>query len=144
MNLHSFEVQAILQRCQLQEYSVIYHSKVSTALLLCVQALGECAQEYQQYYVPELQAKQQRKEALEQKRREKEMAKLRADMADKASLQEGAAEGASSSAAAAAAGPAALLQQLQQGLEEDEAEEASVDLNLSDDSIGSDSYEQQG
>jgi mevalonate pyrophosphate decarboxylase len=107
-----------------------------------VQALGECAQEYQQYYVPELQAKQQRKEALEQKRREKEMAKLRADMADKASLQEGGAAGPSSSAAAGAAGTAAGAQ-LQQGLEEDEDEEASVDLNLSDDSIGSDSYEQE-
>jgi mevalonate pyrophosphate decarboxylase len=106
-----------------------------------VQALGECAQEYQQYYVPELHAKQQRKEAIEQKRREKEMAKLRADMADKASLQDGAAAGASSSAAAAAA--AAAGAQLQQGLEEDEDEEASVDLNLSDDSIGSDSYEQE-
>jgi hypothetical protein len=105
-------------------------------LLLPLQAVGECAQEYQQYYVPELQAKQQRKEALEQKRREKEMAKLGADMAAKASLQEGG-----STAGAAAAGSAAAGGQQQQSLEEDEDEGESVDLNLSDDSIGSDSYE---
>ncbi|KAF6262177.1 hypothetical protein COO60DRAFT_1293600 [Scenedesmus sp. NREL 46B-D3] len=111
-------------------------------------ALGECAQEYQQYYVPELQAKQQRKEALEQRRRDKEMAKLRTDMAGKASLQDNAgAAGAGSSATAAAGGAAgsaaAGVQQQQQGLGEDEDEEESVDLNLSDDSIGSDSYVQE-
>lgn len=114
----------------------------------CLQALGECAQEYQQYYVPELQAKQQRKEALEQRRRDKEMAKLRTDMAGKASLQDNAgAAGAGSSATAAAGGAAgsaaAGVQQQQQGLGEDEDEEESVDLNLSDDSIGSDSYVQE-
>eukprot|EP00882_Tetradesmus_deserticola_P010858 GHRQ01011477.1.p1 GENE.GHRQ01011477.1~~GHRQ01011477.1.p1 ORF type:complete len:380 (+),score=160.64 GHRQ01011477.1:586-1725(+) len=109
-------------------------------------ALGECAQEYQQYYVPELQAKKQRKEALEQRRRDKEMAKLRTDMAGKASLQDNAgAAGDSSSASAAAGSAAAGVQQQQQlqVLEEDEDEEGSVDLNLSDDSLGSDSYEQK-
>uniref|UniRef100_A0A383VW06 GPN-loop GTPase n=1 Tax=Tetradesmus obliquus TaxID=3088 RepID=A0A383VW06_TETOB len=110
-------------------------------------ALGECVQEYQQFYVPELQAKQQRKEALEQKRREKEMAKLRADMAGKASLQEGGnAAGAAAAGVAGAAGRAAAgvqQEQLQQGLQEDEDAEESVDLNLSDDSIGSDTYEQE-
>lgn len=116
-------------------------------LSLLLQALGECVQEYQQFYVPELQAKQQRKEALEQKRREKEMAKLRADMAGKASLQEGGnAAGAAAAGVAGAAGRAAAgvqQEQLQQGLQEDEDAEESVDLNLSDDSIGSDTYEQE-
>eukprot|EP00882_Tetradesmus_deserticola_P006566 GHRQ01006910.1.p1 GENE.GHRQ01006910.1~~GHRQ01006910.1.p1 ORF type:complete len:380 (+),score=152.88 GHRQ01006910.1:586-1725(+) len=110
------------------------------------EALGECAQEYQQYYLPELQAKQQRKEALEQRRRDKEMARLRTDMAGKASLQDNAgAAGDSSSASAAAGSATAGVQQQQQSqvLEEDGDEEGSVDLNLSDDSLGSDSYEQK-
>jgi hypothetical protein len=93
-----------------------------------LQALGECAQEYEQFYVPELQAKQQAKLDQERARQEKEMAKLRKDMASKAAI----GTVGEAAAAAAAAGGASLAQQQQQG-EDEEGE--SADLELSDDSI---------
>jgi hypothetical protein len=93
-----------------------------------LQALGECAQEYEQFYVPELQAKQQAKVDQERARQEKEMAKLRKDMASKAAISK-----AGAAAAAGAAGGGSLAQQ-QQGVDEDEEGE-SAELELSDDSI---------
>lgn len=87
-----------------------------------VQEIENCAQEYHQYYVPELKARAQQKAELEQKRRERELSKLRKDMAQ-ASL------GSSSS------GAVAPRQHAAEQHEADEDEGKSVDLNLSDDSI---------
>jgi hypothetical protein len=107
------------------------------AALWCVQALGDAAQEYEQFYVPELQAKQQAKAEQERARQEKQLAKLQKDMASKAAISTGGA-----AAAAAAAGSSGLSQQQQQqqqqqvgGHAEDEDEGESADLELSDDSI---------
>lgn len=72
--------------------------------------------------MPELQAKQRAKEEQERARREKQMAKLRADMASKAAISSGAGV-----TEAAGATEAAVQEQ------EDDGE--SADLELSDDSI---------
>lgn len=93
-----------------------------------MQALDDAAQEYEQFYVPELQAKQQAKAEQERARQEKELAKLRKDMASKAAISTGGA------AAAAAAGSSGLSQQ-QQGRDDEADEGESADLELSDDSI---------
>jgi ribosomal protein L12E/L44/L45/RPP1/RPP2 len=98
-----------------------------------LQALGECAQEYEQFYVPELQAKQQAKVDQERARQEKVMAKLRKDMASKAAISKAGAAAAAAAAAAGAAGGGSLAQQ-QQGVDEDEEGE-SAEFELSDDSI---------
>lgn len=98
---------------------------VGAFVLLCsvvTQGLGECAQEYEQFYVPELQAKQRAKEEQEKARQAKEMAKLRQDMANKAAISTGSGAGAAAAAAAA-------------GGEDEEEEGESADLELSDDSI---------
>jgi hypothetical protein len=86
-----------------------------------VQALGECAQEYEQFYVPELQAKQRAKEEQERARQEKQLDKLRKDMASKAAISSD--------------GGAAGQQQQQQQEQQEEDEGESADLQLSDDSI---------
>jgi hypothetical protein len=103
---------------------------------MCVlQALGECAQEYEQFYVPELQAKQQAKQEQERARQAKEMAKLRKDIASKAAISTGDGSTAAAGAAAAADGAGQQQQQQQQAAYEDEEEGESADLELSDDSI---------
>jgi hypothetical protein len=109
--------------------------------LLLLQALQECAADYQAYYVPELQAKQAEKQALERRRQEKEMAKLRQDMERKAGLGGGEGGGSSSSKGAAAGeqqraagseAPAAAGRAM-----DDDDDGQSADLELSDDSIES-------
>lgn len=85
-------------------------------------ALGECAQEYEQFYVPELQAKQRAKEEQERARQEKQLDKLRKDMASKAAINSGS-------------GAAGQQQQQAEQQEEEEDEGESADLELSDDSI---------
>jgi hypothetical protein len=104
------------------------------AVLCSAQALGDAAQDYEQFYVPELQAKQQAKAEQERARQEKQLAKLRQDMASKAAISTG---GAAAAAAAGAAGSSGLSQQQQQQGEghEDEEDGESADLELSDDSI---------
>lgn len=102
--------------------------KFVLAAVAVPQALGESAQEYEQFYVPELQAKQRAKEKQERERQEKQLAKLRKDMASKATIS-GTAAGATAT------------QQPQQHARDDEVEEAldddeeSATLELSDDSV---------
>eukprot|EP00775_Hariotina_reticulata_P004693 gene4693-4945_t len=88
--------------------------------------LSKCAAEYHQFYVPELQAKARRKEEVEQKRRAKEMERLRQDMA-KAAIGGGAAAGPAADSSSGVAAADASTDH------EDEVE--SIDLQLSDDSI---------
>ncbi|GLI61796.1 hypothetical protein VaNZ11_004297 [Volvox africanus] len=77
-----------------------------------LQQVAECAKEYQQFYVPELEQRKKEKAAKEEARRRKEMERLQADMAA-SNLRE--KDGSSTEAVAGAGGSAAASAGLPEG-----------------------------
>ncbi|KAF5843514.1 hypothetical protein DUNSADRAFT_14430 [Dunaliella salina] len=103
------------------------------------QAVAKGASEYEQFYVPEMEARRKEKVDLEARRRKREMDKLSKDMQATSISQGGASRAAASPGAAASAastsrgsqGPAPQTQVMVQG-EDDEGE---CDYELSDESV---------
>jgi hypothetical protein len=103
-------------------------------------AATACAADYARDYLPELEARRAAREGEEARRREKEMARLRADMAavgvsggSGGSGGRGGGSGAAAAAGAAAAGAAAAAGGGDGNEDEDEGE--SCDYEVSGDSI---------
>eukprot|EP00879_Flechtneria_rotunda_P007023 GHRR01007373.1.p1 GENE.GHRR01007373.1~~GHRR01007373.1.p1 ORF type:complete len:289 (+),score=101.14 GHRR01007373.1:624-1490(+) len=97
-------------------------------------AIDACAQEYQQFYVPEIEARQKQKAKQEQKRRDKELAKLHKDM-QKANISP--AEQTAAAVASQQHSTGGRQQQHGNRIIEvvQKDEDKSADLELSDDSI---------
>ncbi|GIL85555.1 hypothetical protein Vretimale_13346 [Volvox reticuliferus] len=97
-----------------------------------LQQVAECAKEYQEFYVPELEQRKKDKAAKEAARQRKEMERLQADMAASNLQEEGArgqvsaGQGRGSSSAGAVVGPAGSVVAASVGLPESGARSGVV------------------